>query len=117
MIRNILISLITSLLLTLLFESAAAFVIGFRTKKDYLLLFLVNLVTNPVVGISLDCIFYFRPTLLRWYTILVLELAAVGAEALLYKGRLDCKKLSPLLISILCNAISFTGGYLYDIFF
>lgn len=114
MIRSILISLITSLLLTLIFESAAAFVIGFRTKKDFLLLFLVNLVTNPVVGITLDCIFYFRPTLLRWYTILLLELAATAAEALLYRRRLDCKKLSPLLISILCNAVSYTGGLLYD---
>lgn len=101
-------SLLLSLSLTLLFESAFAFLFGLRKGKDFLLVILVNVVTNPPLVLTLNLLQ--RRSLVCFPVILVLELGAITVEWLLYRKRLEYKKLPPLVFSLLLNAISYTGG-------
>ena len=111
MTAELLRSLLLSLALTLVFELCGAFLLGVRNKKDFLLLFLVNVVTNPPLVLTLD-LWYLSRGMPPWYLIGALELTAVAAEWLLLRRRLVYKRIAPLLLSILLNAISFSGGLL-----
>lgn len=105
-------SLGVSLLLTELFELAVAALLGVRSRRDFLLVLLVNLATNPLVGILFDGVWLFSGRMPPWYLILFAEAAAVAAEALLYRGRLQYQKLPPVFFSLILNLISYTGGVL-----
>ncbi|MBR0510679.1 MAG: hypothetical protein IJK40_02835 [Clostridia bacterium] len=107
-------SLVTSLLLTLLLELTLAYALGVLNRHDLLLVFLVNLLTNPLVGITLDGIYLFGGAFPAWYWIALSELAAVLAEWGLYRLRLRERRVPPLLLSLLLNLFSYFGGVLYD---
>lgn len=100
-------SLAVSLTLTLALEGVLALIWGVKDRRDWLLLFLANVVTNPIV-VSL---YYLG--LSSWPAVAVLELAAVAAEGLAYRrwGR----GLRPALLFSLCaNCFSFFGGMLIN---
>ena len=101
-------SLLLSLGLTLLFELVFAFLLGIRKGKDFLLVALVNVVTNPPLVLTLNLLQ--RRSMVCFPVILGLELAAIAIEWLLYRKRLEYAKLPPLVFSLLLNAISYTGG-------
>ena len=111
MTADLILSLLLSLALTLVLELGAAFLLGVRDKKDFLLLFLVNVVTNPPLVLALD-LWYLSRGMPPWYLIGALELAAVIAEWLLTRHRLTYRKIPMLLFTIILNAISFLGGLL-----
>ena len=103
-------SLLLSLGLTLLFELVFAFLLGIRKGKDFLLVALVNVVTNPPLVLTLNLLQ--RRSLVSIPVILGLELTAIAIEWLLYRRRLEYEKLPALVFSLLLNAISYTGGLL-----
>ena len=111
MIPDLLLSLALSLALTLVLELGAAFLLGVRDKKDFLLLFLVNVVTNPPLVLALD-LWYLARGAPPWYLIGALEAAAVIVEWLLLRCRLTYRKIPTILFAIILNAISFLGGLL-----
>lgn len=111
MISDLLLSLALSLALTLVLELGAVFLLGVRDKKDFLRLFLVNVVTNPPLVLALD-LWYLSRGMPPWYLIGALEAAAVIAEWLLLRRRLSYRKIPALLFVIILNAISFIGGLL-----
>lgn len=111
MLAELLRSLLLSLTLTLIIELGAALLCGVRARKDFLLVFLVNVLTNPPLALTLD-LFYLAKGLPPWYLVAALELSAVGIEALLFYRRLQYTRLPPLLLSLVLNAISFFGGML-----
>ena len=90
-----------SLLLTLVIELAAALLWGSRSKKQILLVILVNVLTNPAA------------VLLCWLGIpqLPVELAVVLTEALVYKDP-AWKIPRPVLFAIVCNTVSWGTGIL-----
>ena len=104
-------SLLLSLALTLAFELGAAFLLGVRDTKDFLLLFLVNVITNPPLVLALD-LWYLSRGMPPWYLIGALELTAVAAEWLLLRNRLVYRRIPALPLAILLNTISFFGGLL-----
>ena len=104
-------SLFTCLALTLALELGAAWLLGVRRGRDFLLLLLVNVLTNPPLVLTLD-LYYFAHGMPPWYLIAVLEAAAVAVEALLLRRRLTYSRIPPLLLSFLLNATSFLGGLL-----
>lgn len=106
-------SLMRSLLLTLAVELGIAWLIGVRKRKDLALVALVNVLTNPPLVLILDLVYVFDRDHLHWYLIAALELAAVCIEALLYRNRLEFKRISPWQISLLLNGISYFGGWLF----
>ena len=114
MVSAVVISLVKSLALTLIIETAGAAALGFRAKGDYLLLLLVNVATNPVVAATLDYMYYYHYRIFGWYLILALEVAAVCVEWLLYRNRLRYRKMNPFFVSLILNALSYTGGLIVD---
>ena len=103
-------ALITSLALTLVFETAFFFLMGKRSKRDLLLVGAVNIVTNPAV------------VLLYWMTTIystanpivvmaILELFAVCTEGIYY-NRYGEDFRHPFYFSIAANAFSFWLGVL-----
>ncbi len=104
-------SLLLSLGLTLTIELGAAFLCGVRARRDFLLIFLVNVLTNPPLVLTLD-LFYLAKGMPPWYLIAALELAAVGVEGLLFRRRLQYTRVPPLCLSLFLNAVSFLGGLL-----
>ena len=109
MLAELLRSLFTCLALTLALELGAAWLLGVRRGRDFLLLLLV--LTNPPLVLTLD-LYYFAHGMPPWYLIAVLEAAAVAVEALLLHRRLTYSRIPPLLLSFLLNATSFLGGLL-----
>ena len=108
----IFVSLFISLLLTWLLESIAYLFIKEKCLHDFLVLLLVNLVTNPVVvlisvGTSLDG---FADVALT----AVLEITAVVAEWLLYK---KCAKniRRPFAFALCANAFSYFTGLILQL--
>ncbi len=104
-------SLALSLSLTLVIELGAAFLLGVRAKKDFLLLVLVNVMTNPPLVLLLD-LWYLSRGMPPWYLIGALEATVTAAEWLLIRRRLVYRRIAPLLLAILLNTISFLGGLL-----
>ena len=90
---------------TILLESLAAFVMGLRGKKEYLLLALVNGVTNPFV-VALTALTESAPV-----TYGLLEPLAILIEFNLLRKYLDWPKAGRLVI--VCNCISMLGGIIW----
>jgi len=96
-----------SLALTLLLESLYGLLWRLKDRRDWLLLLLVNVVTNPIV-VSLYCCISNT-----WAFVAALEIAAVLTEWLAYRkwGR-DTR---PAFLFALCaNCFSFFAGLLLN---
>ncbi len=105
-------SLGLSLVLTLLFEGAVSLILGLRNPRDLLLVGLVNILTNPLVVLTVNLTVFLTHSPPPWYLVAILEIAAVAAEGLFYRNRLEYRRIHPFLLSLILNAISFTGGLL-----
>lgn len=92
----------------MLIELGFALLLGVRKPKDLLLVFLVNVLTNPPLVLCLNLFSLRNP--IPWYLILTLELSALLAEGLLYRKGLEYNRVPPLLLSLILNLISYTGG-------
>ncbi|NLC89909.1 MAG: hypothetical protein GX681_07600 [Clostridiaceae bacterium] len=115
MSRQLLTSLGLSLALTLLFESLFFFIVGKRSKWDWLLLLLLNVLTNPVVVMSWYLLRAF--TKLNLLLVLVfLETAAVVVEGCFYRKYAETIK-RPFCFSLAANACSFGAGKLIEVLF
>lgn len=101
--------LLLSLALTLVLEGAYGLLWGLKSRRDWLLLLLVNVVTNPIVGLL------YHTVSARWLFVAVLEVAVVLVEWMAYRrwGR-DTRP--PLLFSLCANCFSFFGGLLLNYF-
>ena len=98
-----------SLALTLMLESIFGLIWGVKGKGDWLLLLLVNVVTNPIVVTLHYCASSF------WGFTLVLEISAVIAEWLAY--RKWGKTTRPAFLFALCaNVFSYFSGLLINYF-
>lgn len=99
-----------SFILTIAVEIVFALAAGIRTRKDILLVFLANLLTNPAVVL----LYYLAVYYTVWPPVLVklpLEISAVLAEACCYKAYgMDIRR--PFLFSLGANLISFSVGIL-----
>jgi len=110
-------SLLISLALTLIVENAAAVILGVRKKKDFLLITLVNIVTNPLLVQILNILSLLLKNMPPWYLILLLEATVVVVEGLLYRNRLNYKKINPFIFSFILNLLSYFGGsVIYEVF-
>ncbi|MDE7477775.1 MAG: hypothetical protein K2M91_07480 [Lachnospiraceae bacterium] len=107
-----------SLLLTVIIEIAVSFLMGFCSKKQLLLVVLVNVLTNPpAVLFHWLGSMYLQMISDLWLQI-VLEIAVVLTEALIYrsfskKEQWQMKK--PVLMSIAANLCSWIAGIVLSI--
>ena len=111
---TLLTSLALSLVLTVALEAGFFLLTGKRGKKDIALLFLVNVLTNPVVVLS----YWLAVLYTSWnsYAILIpLELFAVLTEGYYYK-KYGSDFRRPYLFSTGANVFSFGTGVLIQQF-
>ncbi|MBR5938279.1 MAG: hypothetical protein IKZ90_08480 [Clostridiales bacterium] len=95
--------------LTVILEELTALILGVRTKMDFFMIFVVNMLTNPAV-VFLSMVFYSYTPIPWVHYIGVLELIAFFVEAKIYKDLLDFKRFSPYRVSFYLNLVSFTIG-------
>ena len=105
-------NLLIALFLTIIVEEIIVFLLGFRTKNMFLVIALINVITNPIANylILLNNTFLFiKPSLL---IIIPLEMLIIFAEwkILKYAFPENQNKISYLTLSIIMNLSSFIIG-------
>ena len=104
------------LLLTIIFEGIAAYIMGLRSLKELILTALVNIITNPMlVYVSLFLMYHLGIQTGTVLTYLVLEPLVIFIEYLIYRSCL--KKRNCLLLSFILNIVSILGGLLWQMLF
>ena len=103
------------LLLTILIETGIAALCGVRKKEDLLCVLLVNVLTNPLLVVSLYWIGWQYGAHTRKICEYGMEIAVVLIEGLIYHAMLKCRKPRPLLLSLLLNGASYGTGLLMNI--
>lgn len=107
-------SLILSLLLTIIIEISISFIIGIREKEDLKVVLWVNILTNPVVVYTANCIKLLNNNVIYNVIVIIMEFLVIIVEFIMYKKNLDYKGKSPLLISSINNIISFSLGIIIN---
>ena len=103
-------SLIISLVLTIIIELSIMLIIGIRGKDNIKVIICANICTNPVVVYIANIVSMLNNANLYITIVLILEVLVVIVEFIIYKKYLKFDKISPFVISLLCNAISFGTG-------
>ena len=114
MISALLTALGISLALTLVLEAGLFLLVGKRNKKDFLLLLLVNVLTNPTVVLT----YWLAALYTEWSMVIViipLEVFAVLTEGHCYK-KYGCDFKRPYIFSIAANIFSYGTGLLIQLF-
>ena len=105
-----------SLALTLVIELSAAYLLGVKKKEDLLIVFLVNVLTNPAAVFLCWCA---RGWIDKgyWLAELAVEVLVVLTEGLIYKSfHIEGKKIKqPLLLSFVLNAASYLTGVVINL--
>ena len=124
------------LLLTVVIECAAAFVLGIRKAADQLVVALANVLTNPVVVVTSTLVGLFCGRTAYFIALALLEISAVLVEALVYRivmklgaGETDNKfaffrggdvraavKFAPIIVSFALNCCSYFCGEILNRF-
>lgn len=107
---------IISLAITLVFELTTAFFLHVRDHFDFVFIALANVITNPVVVFIQMLVIFFCPRFLV-ISAAVLECSAVLAEWQIFKKVLRYNRISPFVLSLILNGVSFAAGELYKIVF
>jgi hypothetical protein len=102
--------MVQCVLITEAVEIIVALIIGIRQKKDLLNVFLVNIMTNPIV-VSLPVYLNVRYGLMeRNISLVILEILTVLLEGFVYYKYFKFKKVNGFIISIILNISSFLIG-------
>ena len=110
------VSLMLRIVLTILTELGIARLVGYREKKQFRFLILVNVITQVLLNIRLNMIAYHSGSLALAIHYVKLELLVLGIEALLYATVLPVisvkknKKFSIVVYAFMANLISFIVG-------
>lgn len=109
---SLLLQMVRPLLVTILLEGIAAWIWGYRRKREQFQILLVNVITNPIVNVASIFLNLYCPIPVVLKGILLLELLVILAEALLFRYFLDeCRH--PVLMAVFLNAVSYyVGGWI-----
>ena len=102
--------LASALLITLIIEISVALLIGLRNPKDVLNVALVNVLTNPIVVFSAFISGFIFGSRIQLIVTVILEIAVLIKEALIYRKTLLTKRINPFVVSLILNGVSFFGG-------
>lgn len=103
---------VPALVLTIVIETAVAYVMGVRKSRDYLLIILANIMTNVSLNYLHLVLFKFWGTSATLLMYMAGELMVVCVEYMIYKRHLE-SPVDPLKLAAVSNVISFTGGLLW----
>lgn len=111
-IKIILSSLFLALLITIILELLAIIIQKIKNRKIYYLCIVVNLLTNPLMNILLNTIFY------KYYylALIILEIIVIIIESFVYNLVIKNYKVA-FRIALINNIISWFGSYLIYYFY
>lgn len=104
------------LIATIIIECFFAYVLKIRDKKDFFIIILVNILTNPLVTSISMYINLFYGLKAKHLSMIFLEISALIIEAIIYKKSLNYKKINPYLLSLILNGLSYLFGILLNQF-
>lgn len=102
------------LISTILIETLVSFILRVKSKKDYINIVLVNIITNPLVvsiSVLIQVIFGLK---IKHLSMIILELSAFIIEALYYEKYLEYNKLNSYILSLILNMSSYFIGLLIN---
>ncbi|HEY5561670.1 MAG TPA: hypothetical protein VIK72_07935 [Clostridiaceae bacterium] len=102
---------IKALVSTEVIEIIVAFLLGYRGKKFYTILILINIITNPMLNCIVLVLYYF--SIDEFFIVPVLELLVVIVEWRLFIYALKKNEKSYLLLCIIINLSSYLIGVLF----
>lgn len=102
-------SLISSLLLTIIFESISSYMLGIKKINELKKIALINIYTNPIVVFLSNMVYLINDLHIYYVSIFILELGAIVLEFLMYKRYLN-ENIRYLRLSIYNNIFSFSMG-------
>lgn len=107
---------ISALVMTEIIETGTAYLLGYRGKRFYIVLILINILTNPLLNFILTVLYYFH--IESFIITPVLEAFVVIGEWKLFEYALGKGERSYLLLSLIINLASYLiglGGRLLNI--
>ena len=115
---NIFAQMAFNLCLTVVIETAVAFLLKVRNIYDIFLVVLVNCITNPILNLLMNVLVYFvsfkNPIVFP--VLIVFEISVVFIEGMFFrKTKVDCGKINPFLFSLILNGSSFAVGEILTI--
>lgn len=111
-----LLSMLARIVATIILELGVALIFGFRKKKEFLFVAVVNVATQILLNVGLNVINYYMGSLAFTVFYVLLEIIIFIAEAVLYSVFLNKfsekqrKKWFFVLYSFVSNAVSFAAG-------
>lgn len=111
--------LLRALALTLLIEIPLGLLLFFRSRRGAISLFLVNLLTNPLLNCIILLIFRIFPDMTVYYiSVAVGEVCVVAGEAWLYRLLLpEIPLRRAIAASLVLNALSYSTGLILNALF
>ena len=101
------------LVITLVIECLIAIILGYR-KRDLLNVFLVNVLTNPLVNSISIAINYHYGLKYRNIALIILEALAFLVEGFIYFKCLRKRKINGFILSLILNLGSYLTGLLVN---
>ena len=98
---------------TVIIEISIAFILKYR-GKDLLNVFLVNLLTNPLLNSIVVAINYYYGLKVRNISLYILEVIVLLVEGFIYYKYLNRKKINGFLLSLILNIASYGLGLLIN---
>lgn len=116
-----LMSLIVSLVLTLIIEVGFALLFNVRGKIDIAVVFLANIITNPVI-VTIENLLWTIENYTLMVTLslafwIILEIVVILVEGYIYNKLRIKSKFSPYKLSLVLNSISILFGIIYNVIF
>ncbi|MBO7245081.1 MAG: hypothetical protein J6V53_07395 [Alphaproteobacteria bacterium] len=105
--------LLQPLLLTIFIEVIVSFCYQVRTIKDFGVIILAQVITNPLINLCVLFIYIQNNALLYGLYLFFGELFVLMAETFFYKLLLFDKKINPFRLATFCNLTSFGIGVVY----
>jgi len=111
MLLNLLSNFLLALFLTFLIEILIAFILGYRNKTFFIIIFFINVITNPILNYLVQLNYLFEIFSNKILLILPLEIIVILTEWLILVYVFDKRDKTKLLIlSIVMNLASFIIG-------
>lgn len=105
------VSLVARIIITILIETAIALIFSYRSKREFTVIFMVNVITQIVLNIILNIENYKEGYMAFTAYYIFLELIIFAIEAAVYSFTLKDKKRSKnILFALLSNSASFAAG-------
>ena len=107
---SIVIGMLQSLFVTLVLECLMALIMGVRKPFDFLVIILVNVITNVSINAIINLVYPDMKVIPLWVVVLIFEILVVILEGFVYMKAGVSAKLNVYIFSLILNTVSFLGG-------